>query len=130
MGNEKGVGKGEFSPFASKLIGRLERASERLEKVEDIEQLRPDLTIRRVKIKQVPRPISATEIKAARMSLGVSQSLFAVFLQVKLRTLQEWEQDRAKVPGCAARLIAEILADKDYWMKRLKESIESESIGV
>ncbi len=127
MSNSEDIKKSELSPFESKLIERLKGANQRLQGVDDIEQVRPELTIRRVKLKLKPRAISADDIKEARRVFGVSQAVFAMFLQVKGRSLQEWEQGRAKVPGCVARLIGEILSDQDYWLKRFKETMELES---
>jgi putative transcriptional regulator len=127
MSSNEDTKKSELSPFENKLIERLKRANERLQGVDDIEQLRPELTIRRVKLKLKPREVSGEDIKQARRNFGVSQAVFAMFLQVNRRSLQEWEQGRTKAPGCVARLISEILADQDYWLKRFKETMELES---
>lgn len=127
MSKSEDIKTSELTPFERKLIERLKSANERLQGVDDIEQVRPELTIRRVKLKLKPRAISADDIKDARRVFGVSQAVFAMFLQVNRRSLQEWEQGRTKAPGCVARLISEILADQDYWSKRFKESMELES---
>jgi DNA-binding transcriptional regulator YiaG len=100
MSKSEDANKSELSPFEKKLIDRLKKASERLEEVDDIEDLRPELTIRRVKLKLKPREVSGADIKQARRNFGVSQAVFAMFLQVNRRSLQEWEQgDAPKLPA-------------------------------
>lgn len=113
------------TPFENKLLSRLENANERLKQAEDIECLRNDLTIRRMKVDFIPRRVSADEIKQVRRALGASQAVFALFIQVPLRTLQEWEQGRAEVSGCAAILIGEMLCRVAYWKERFVKAFET-----
>lgn len=119
----------ELSAFEAKLVARVSAANKRLKETEDIESLSPELTIRRVKLRLQPRTVSGEEIKAARRLFGASQAVFAMYLQVNKRTLQEWEQGRSKVPGCASRLIGEILADANYWRERFKSAVQTEVLG-
>ncbi len=113
------------TPFENKLLSRLESANERLKQAEDIECLRNDLTIRRMKVDFIPRRVSADDIKQVRRTLGASQAVFALFIQVPLRTLQEWEQGRAEVSGCAAILIGEMLCRVAYWKERFAKAFET-----
>ena len=113
------------TPFETKLLSRLKSANDRLKHVEDIESLRNDLTIRRMKVDFMPRRVSPEEIKQVRQSLGASQAVFALFIQVPLRTLQEWEQGRAEVSGCAARLIGEMFTSVAYWKDRFAKAFET-----
>ena len=114
----------QLSPFEKKLLSRVRAANHRLASVESIDELRPQLTMRRVKLDLAPRPISGEEVKMVRSALGVSQGVFAAFIQVSVRSLQNWEQGRKEVPGCPARLIGEMLRDPNYWTKRLQDAVE------
>ena len=80
--------------------------------------------MRRVKLDLAPRPLSGAQIRQVRDALGVSQGVFAAFIHVSVRSLQDWEQDRKEAPGCAARLIGEMLRDPSYWNRRLREAVE------
>ena len=124
MTNHSGNDSKKLSAFELKLLGRVRAANKRLNGVEDIEDLRPELTIRRVKVDLKPRCISGDEVKQVRKDLGASQAVFAVFIQVPIRTLQEWEQGRSEVSGIAARLIGEMLTDITYWRGRFAETFE------
>ncbi len=114
----------QFSPFEDKLLSRLKAANKRLVDVESLDDLRPQLTVRRVKLRLEPRAIAGDEVKSIREAFRVSQTVFALFIQVPVRTLQEWEQGRTVVPGCAARLIGEMIHNPQYWRERLSESFE------
>ena len=114
----------EMTPFGKKLLARLRKANERLEGVEKIDDLQSQLTVRRVKLHLEPRAISGAEIKEIRQSFNASQGVFAMFIQVPVRTLQEWEQGRSTISGSAARLIDEMIRDPEYWRARLHESFE------
>jgi putative transcriptional regulator len=50
-------------------------------------------------------PISADELIALRERLHLSRSLFARYLRTNPRTLENWEQGRAKPNAQAALLI-------------------------
>ena len=112
-----------MTAFEKKLLSRVTAARERTEKIRTVEDLRPQVTIRRMKLELQPRTINGTEIRSIRQSLGASQHVFAMFIQVPVRTLQEWEQGRSKVPGCAARLISEMIDCPAYWKKRFQELV-------
>jgi len=49
--------------------------------------------------------IAANEVAAARLKSGLSQTDFALALQISPRTLQEWEQGRREPSGAAKALI-------------------------
>lgn len=119
--------KPELTSFEAKLLGRVRAANERLERTEDIEDLRAELTFRRVSVAYKPRSISGAEIKEVRKNLKASQAVFAMFIQVPLRTLQEWEQGRAQVSGIAARLIGDMMFNADYWNVQFRDAMERET---
>ena len=53
---------------------------------------------------RVHRP-ELSEIVRARLSSGLSQSVFAALLGISVRTLQDWEQGRREPSGAAKTLI-------------------------
>ena len=48
-------------------------------------------------------------IKELRLQTGLSQSAFAKYFEIPLRTVQDWEQDKRKPPEYLVKLIAEKL---------------------
>ena len=57
-----------------------------------------------VEIKPAPE-VSPRDLVRVRESLNLSQALFAVYLRTNVRTLENWEQGRAKPNAQAALLI-------------------------
>jgi putative transcriptional regulator len=57
-----------------------------------------------VEFKPVPQ-ISARELVRVRQNLKLSRALFATYLRTNVRTLENWEQGRAKPNAQAALLI-------------------------
>jgi putative transcriptional regulator len=49
--------------------------------------------------------VEPNDVAKARLKTGLSQSQFALALQISSRTLQEWEQGRRKPSGAAKALI-------------------------
>ncbi len=52
-----------------------------------------------------PPAVSARELVSVRQRLKLSRSLFAAYLRTNVRTLENWEQGRAKPNAQAALLI-------------------------
>ena len=50
--------------------------------------------------------MSATDVKAIRKRMGLSQREFALLLGVSVDTVQNWEQNRRKPRGAARLLLA------------------------
>ena len=46
-------------------------------------------------------------IKELRLQTGLSQSAFAKYFEIPLRTVQDWEQDKRKPPEYLVKLMAE-----------------------
>lgn len=113
-----------MNEFEKKLLNRVSSARRRVEKIESVEELRPDLTMRRVKTHLEPRVVTSEEIQEIRNRFRMSQSVFAAFVQVPVRTLQEWEQGRAEVPGVVSKFFAEMMADPEYWERRINEAFD------
>lgn len=112
----------KITPFEEKLLGRVTAANKRLES-HAAKELPAKLTVRRVKCDLQPRAINEFELKKIREKFNVSQAVFAAFLQVPIRTYQEWEQGRTSIPGVAGRLLGSMIDDSDYWMKRMEEAV-------
>jgi len=49
--------------------------------------------------------VTAEQVRAVRSTLGVSRPVFAAYLHINPRTLENWEQNRAKPNAQAAVLI-------------------------
>ncbi|AZC38555.1 helix-turn-helix domain-containing protein [Pseudomonas chlororaphis] len=64
------------------------------------------LTLRTHKVKlNALLPITAEEVLAVREQLNLSRSVFAMYLRTNTRTLENWEQGRAKPNAQATTLI-------------------------
>ena len=63
-------------------------------------------TLRSVEVEAKPAPVvTADELKAIREKLKLSRTVFARYLRTNPRTLENWEQGRAKPNAQAALLI-------------------------
>lgn len=72
-----------------------------------------------VKSKPVPR-ISARELASLRKELNLSRGLFASYLRTNVRTLENWEQGRAK-PNSQAALLIRLVQRYPDTLRRLSE---------
>ena len=64
------------------------------------------LTLRTFKVEPAPFPkVDAKLIRGTRQKLGCSRAVFARKLRINLRTLEKWEQGRAKPNPQAAALV-------------------------
>jgi putative transcriptional regulator len=64
-------------------------------------------SVKEMKANSVARSnkVEPNDVAKARLKTGLSQSQFALALQISSRTLQEWEQGRRKPSGAAKALI-------------------------
>jgi len=63
-------------------------------------------TLRSHSVEFKPAPVvTARELVRVRQNLKISRALFAVYLRTNVRTLENWEQGRAKPNAQAALLI-------------------------
>ncbi len=72
-----------------------------------------------VKVKPAPK-IAARELTRLREDMNVSRGLFAGYLRTNVRTLENWEQGRAK-PNAQAALLIRLLQRYPDMLKRLAE---------
>jgi putative transcriptional regulator len=64
-----------------------------------------------IKEVKVPKPLSKEEIVKLRKKLRVSQSAFAVLLNISTKTVQKWEQGENQPNGSSLKLLT--IAKKD-----------------
>jgi putative transcriptional regulator len=107
-----------MSSIGSKLVQRLKRFTEELEKTEDISER---FTCRTVRLNLHPKTYTSDLVKETRLMLRASQAIFAQFLGVSLSTVRDWEQGLKPPNGAACRLMDEIRNRPDYFLGRLKE---------
>lgn len=78
------------------------------------------LTLRTVKLARKPTPeISAQDVLAVREQLQLSRPVFAHYLRTNPRTLENWEQGRAK-PNAQAALLIRMVERFPDMVKRLE----------
>lgn len=85
------------------------------------EQRAGKLTLRTHTVRIRPAPtISAREISRLREKMNMSRGLFAEFLRTNVRTLENWEQGRAK-PNAQAALLIRLVQRYPDTVRRLAE---------
>ena len=72
-----------------------------------------------MKVKPVPT-ITARELAKVRKDMNLSRGLFAGYLRTNVRTLENWEQGRAK-PNAQAALLIRMLQRFPDTIRRLAE---------
>lgn len=78
------------------------------------------LTLRQVKLQAHPVPVLAPqEVIAVREQLHLSRTVFARYLRTNPRTLENWEQGRAK-PNAQAALLIRMVAQFPDMVQRLE----------
>ena len=78
--------------------------SQGMEALADARQGKRTLRTHAVEYKPAPN-VTPQELIRVRKSLKISRALFAVYLRTNVRTLENWEQGRAKPNAQAALLI-------------------------
>lgn len=78
--------------------------SEGMEALADVRHGKRTLRTHAVEYKPAPT-VTPRELIRVRKSLKISRALFAVYLRTNVRTLENWEQGRAKPNAQAALLI-------------------------
>ena len=74
----------------------------------------------KLKARRVVRSVSpletftSTEIKAIRKSTGMTQSLFAQFMCVSVKTVEAWESGKNRPEGSARRMLALTRKDPQF----------------
>jgi putative transcriptional regulator len=77
------------------------------------------LTLRTIEIEKRPAPaVTAKEVLRVRQRLNLSRAVFARCLRTNVRTLENWEQGRAR-PNAQAVLLIRLVARYPDTVKRL-----------
>ena len=78
------------------------------------------ITLRQHTVESKPAPkVTATELKRVRAGLNLSRAVFAQCLRTNVRTLESWEQGRAK-PNAQAALLIRMVAKYPDTVQRLE----------
>lgn len=67
--------------------------------------------------------VETPDVKAVREKTGLSQSVFATMIGVKVKTLQNWEQHRRNPTGAAAALLTIFDREPETAMKALHSAV-------
>lgn len=92
------------------------------------EPLEKKYTCRRVVFTLRPQAYNPKCVKETRRTLNVSQSVFAQFLGVSVKTVRAWELGKAPTQ-MACRFMDEIRRAPDYWRQRLRDSFQVRKTG-
>jgi len=63
--------------------------------------------------------VAAPDVRLVREQIGLTQSEFAHLMQVSIKTLQNWEQQRRTPTGPAAALLKIVMAAPEVALKAL-----------
>jgi putative transcriptional regulator len=85
------------------------------------EPLHKRFTIRTVELDLEPRKYPGQKVLELREQLRVSQAVFAKLLAVSVHAVRAWEQGKRRPPKIACRLMDEMAADPDRWVRRLTQ---------
>jgi len=102
--------------IGEKITKRLAAFATALEKKEQVTER---FTCRRMTLDLQPQPYDPALVKKTRQSLGLSQSLFARFLGVSVKTVSAWECGAKNPRDIACRFMDEIRENPGYWKERL-----------
>jgi putative transcriptional regulator len=100
----------------------VEGLTELVESVERGEPVEKRFTVRTVELKLKPRDYDAQSVRATRLSLGVSQAIFARILGSSVQAVEAWEQGLRRPQAMARRLLDEINRNRQYWLKLVRSA--------
>jgi|GEM_PF-1121070 len=78
-------------------------------------------TSHRVRLDLVPTVYTPELVKTTRRVLAASQTVFASFLGVSVKTVRAWEQGVNIPQEAACRFMDEIRHNPEYWQSRLQQ---------
>jgi DNA-binding transcriptional regulator YiaG len=105
--------------LGKRLVAELAGLRDALRDKRPIEKL---YTVRNVELDLKPKKFDAESIRVIRMSLGVSQTIFAHLLGVSNDLVGSWEQGYRVASGPVCRLLELIEIDKNRWLRMLEQS--------
>ncbi len=89
---------------------------------ESIAQARGEMTLRTTTLPAAAPKLSKTRVIRIRKKTGMSQAVFARYLNVPTRTLQSWEQGAREPKAGEARLLQLCEADPVRFLELLEEA--------
>ncbi|MBX9580856.1 MAG: helix-turn-helix domain-containing protein [Gemmataceae bacterium] len=105
--------------FGRRVVAGIEAVTEALREG-GMAEVERRFTVRWVRRAGFPRvPADPAAVAAVRASVGASQAAFAALLGVSANTVRAWEQGVNPPSGLAARFLAEIQSDPEYWKRKL-----------
>jgi putative transcriptional regulator len=90
-------------------------------------ELGPEFNCYRMQLDLKPHSYSKKMVRATRNLLGASQSVFATFLGVSVKTVSQWEQGLGCPQSIACRFMDEINLNPEYYRQRLRNSVVPKS---
>ena len=99
----------------ARIIRGLEQFADDLDSGKDISEL---YTCRKVALNLEPVEYTPEMVKQVRMTLGVSQTLFAQFIGASLSNVQKWERGEREPSPMACRFMDELMFAPDQYRKR------------
>ena len=84
-------------------------------------------TVRTVELDLEPKQFDAESVRVIRMSLSVSQAVFAYLLGVSVDSVEKWEQGHRKPNGPICRLLELMEIDKRPWLKILEQGVSQKT---
>ncbi len=99
---------------------------EGLEEAVAYEQGKTTLRTRLVALPEPPAKYTAKNIKNIREKRNLSQSIFALYLNVSVKTVRSWESGERVPSQCALRLLE--LIDKEVFIIKSNKKLSSVSV--
>ena len=109
--------RAELTPVGAEIVASL---SDFLEAVQE-GAVTDRFTVRTVSLNLRPRAYTSDDVKQTRELLGLSQTLFAGFLGVSVKTIRAWEHGQRELSGMANRFLDEVAINPEYWKGRIRD---------
>jgi putative transcriptional regulator len=110
-----------FSAAGAEIIGALTEFRGALRAKIPLDQ---KFTVRTVELDLRSHEYGAEDVKKTRQILNVSQTLFAKFLGVDVKTVRSWEQGLKHPAPIACRFMDEIASSPEHMNKRFLQMIK------
>jgi putative transcriptional regulator len=117
--DDDSLGCGCEENFVKKKRELFEELNEGLDALADHRTGKRTLRTHAVKTRPVPK-ITARELTKVRQDMNLSRGVFAGYLRLNVRTLENWEQGRAK-PNAQAALLIRLVQRFPDTVRRLAE---------
>jgi putative transcriptional regulator len=105
--------------LGERLVSEFSELRDALVRKEPIEKR---FTVRTVELDLKPKEFDSEAVRVVRMSLSVSQAVFAQLLAVSTDLVASWEQGIRKPSGPACRVLELMEKDKTRWLRVLDQN--------